>query len=154
MKITKNKFLLITITLFIGIILTTFTILMKAQYKPTKAITTAHNFFELMKNGKMEQAYSYTDKNNHVGKTLAQFNEKITKEWRNHGGNPHYTFKILRIFPFQSYGNVINRFITRRKINMDIISIDFLAQDIPFEIRLRSNKKGEWKVFYFQSHAM
>ncbi len=55
---------------------------------------------------------------------------------------------------FQSCGNRLRRRIFGRKIDPDSISIDHFVGEHPFETRLTSDDRGQWRIAFFQSHAM
>ena len=54
---------------------------------------------------------------------------------------------------FQSCGNRLRRWVSGRKIDPDIMSVDYVL-GAPFEVRLTSDDQGQWWISYFQSHAM
>ena len=55
---------------------------------------------------------------------------------------------------FQSCGNRLRRRIFGRKIDPDSINIDHFVGEHPFETRLTSDDRGQWRIAFFQSHAM
>jgi len=123
------------------------------SYVPPDAITVAERFLSLIKAGNFTEAYSLTTQDATSGKTLEQFQsnvrrrvaldslaQKQTIEWRGvHGG-------------FQTYGNRLRRWLAGRKIDPDVIGLQFDAGS-PVEVRVVSSPEGKWRVTYFQTHA-
>jgi hypothetical protein len=114
----------------------------------------AERFLSLIKAGNFPDAYSLTTQDAMSGKTLEQFQsnvrhrvavdslvQKQTIEWRGvHGG-------------FQTYGNRLRRWLAGRKINPDMIGLEFNAGGLPVEVRVVSSPEGKWRVSYFQTTA-
>ena len=123
------------------------------RYVPPEAITLAERFLSFIKAGNFTEAYSLTTQDAMTGRTLEQFQsnvrhrvaidsliQKQTIEWRGaHGG-------------FQTYGNRLRRWLAGRKIDPDIIDLEFDAGS-PVEVRVVSSPEGKWRVSYFQTHA-
>lgn len=123
------------------------------SYVPPEAIAVAERFLSLIKAGNFTEAYSLTTQDAMSGRTLEQFQsnvrhrvaldslaQKQTIEWRGvHGG-------------FQTYGNRLRRWLAGRKIDPDVIGLQFDAGS-PVEVRVVSSPEGKWRITYFQTHA-
>jgi hypothetical protein len=110
-------------------------------------------FLSLIKAGNFAEAYSLTTQDAMSGRTQEQFEsnvrhrvaidsliQKQTIEWRGvHRG-------------FQTYGNRLRRWLAGRKVDPDIIGLEFDAGS-PVEVRVVSSPDGKWRVAYFQTHA-
>jgi hypothetical protein len=124
------------------------------SYVPPEAIALAERFLSLIKAGNFPDAFSLTTQDAMSGRTLEQFQsnvrhrvavdslvQKQTIEWRGvHGG-------------FQTYGNRLRRWLAGRKINPDMIGLEFNAGGLPVEVRVVSSPEGKWRVSYFQTTA-
>jgi len=128
--------------------------LVTSSYVPRAPLEISRNFIDLIQAGDLGGAYLLTDQGAAVGSTLSAFEANIRRQLR------------IDVFPtdrpveligtrggFQSYGNRLRRWILGRKIDPDQVNLDYFFGP-PFEIRLRSNEIGEWRITFFQSHAM
>lgn len=123
------------------------------RYVPPDAIGLGERFLSLIKAGNFAEAYSLTTQDAMSGRTQEQFEsnvrhrvaidsliQKQTIEWRGvHRG-------------FQTYGNRLRRWLAGRKVDPDIIGLEFDAGS-PVEVRVVSSPDGKWRVAYFQTHA-
>ena len=129
-------------------------VLSRSSCLPDAPLAISRNFIDLVRAGEFDRAYQLTDRHISVGSTLAAFEAKIR------GQLP------IDIFPtspaaeligsrsgFQSCGNRLRRWVSGRKIDPDIMSVDYVL-GAPFEVRLTSDDQGQWWISYFQSHAM
>lgn len=148
----KHRKLILAILAFLMVGTTTggtFFLFTRKQCIPEKAMSRATAFLTFMIQDEAEKAWELTDKK----LPLSAFNEMVEREWKKHGGRKgDLRFSFTNAFPFQSCGNRWSRRL-RGKVEMDTISLDFLVQGHPFEVRLRSDQDGEWTVIYFQIHA-
>jgi hypothetical protein len=121
------------------------------SYVPPDAITLAKQFLSLIKAGNFAEAYSLTTQDAMSGRTLEQFQSNVrrrvavdslkqTIEWRGVRGG------------FQTYGNRLRRWLAGRKIDPDVIGLEFDAGS-PVEVRVVSSPEGKWRITYFQTHA-
>lgn len=121
------------------------------RYVPPDAIAAGERFLSLVKAGNFAEAYSLTTQDALPGRTLEQFEFNLRHrvavdalpakaEWRGVRGG------------FQTYGNRLRRLLAGRKLDPDIIGLEFEAGS-PVEIRLQSSPDGKWRVTYFQTHA-
>ncbi|EQA64143.1 hypothetical protein LEP1GSC062_4452 [Leptospira alexanderi serovar Manhao 3 str. L 60] len=62
-------------------------------------------------------------------------------------------FEIKELNPKQSYGNRLRRYLNGRKVEEDRLNVAYNPCGIPFQISLRLNQNGNWKVVNFQFHA-
>jgi hypothetical protein len=126
--------------------------LSRSSCAPDMPLTISRNFIDLVQAGELDRAYQLTDRRVSVGRTLAAFEANVR-------GQLHIdTFPIGRPVElmgrrsgFQSCGNRLRRWVFGHKIDPDSISFDF-SFGLPFEIRLTSDDKGQWRIAYFQSH--
>ena len=146
------------LTLFLVAITMTATgsgyVLSRSNCLPDAPLAISRNFIDLVRAGEFDRAYQLTDRRISIGRTLAAFEARI----RNQLG--------IDTFPaspaaeliggrngFQSCGNRLRRWVSGRKIDPDIMSFDYVF-GVPFEVRLTSDDQGQWRISYFQSHAM
>jgi hypothetical protein len=120
---------------------------------PTKAIGTAQAFVDRLNAGDMRGAYQLTEPRASVGTSLEEFASKVQYQLNADAFPLRRPVKFLGVRSgVQSYGNRLRRWIARRKIDPDQITVDYFF-GLPFEVRLASDGMGEWKVVFFQSHA-
>lgn len=148
----KYKQILI-VTLIICSVFISFYFLKNIQHKPIEAISISNNFLNLILTGRLEEAYSLTNKNAIIGTSLAIFKNKVDKEWIRHAGNVNCEYKLGYIFPKQSYGNRLHRYLKGNKVDLDRIYMNYNVCAHPLGITLNSNNNGDWKVINFQTHA-
>jgi len=149
----KKKYIFIGLLVFIGVISISFYALRNIQHEPVTAMSTSREFLNLMMADKLEQAYSLTNKNTIVGTTVEDFKRKVYKEWTRHGGNPGCKITLGNIFPKQSWGNRLRRYLKGGTGEMNWIYVNYYVCRIPFGITLKSDHNGDWRVTNFQSHA-
>ena len=128
--------------------------LSRSSCVPEEPLTIARNFIDLVQAGELDHAYLLTDQWMDVGRTLATFEAKIRWELRIDTFPTHRIVELIGICGFQSCGNRLRRRMFGRKIDPDSISIDHLVGGHPFETRLTSDDNGQWRIAFFQSHAM
>ncbi|MGA2142133.1 MAG: sugar:proton symporter [Brevinematales bacterium] len=146
-----RKIVLLAIFMAFCAVLISFYTLKNIQYEPAKAISASRQFLNLMKSGKLGQAYSLTATNS--GASLKRFQDKVYIEWTRHGGREDFNAVLDQVFPKQSYGNRLVRYLTGRKIEPDWLYVNYHAGGIPFGIKLISDSNGNWKIVNFESHA-
>ena len=129
-------------------------VLSRSNCLPDAPLAISRNFIDLVRAGELDRAYQLTDRRISVGSTLAAFEAKIR------GQLPIDTFPTSPAAEligsrrgFQSCGNRLRRWVSGRKIDPDIMSFDYVL-GAPFEVRLTSDDQGQWRISYFQSHAM
>jgi hypothetical protein len=129
--------------------------LLRSSCVPEEPLTISRNFIDLVQAGELERAYLLTDQQMDVGRTLATFEANIRWELRSDTFPTHRTVEFIGFRGgLQSCGNRLRRRMFGRKIDPDSISIDHFVGEHPFETRLTSDDKGQWRIAFFQSHAM
>lgn len=120
---------------------------LKAPYAFTEATQIAKNFVELLQVGDTQSAYQLTLKNALVGATPLEF--KAISAHQLCGSN----LVLVGHSPVQTNGNRFRRWLKATEIDMPEIRIEFEQGPCLFEVSLRHAVNGQWKVYYFQSHA-
>jgi hypothetical protein len=123
------------------------------RYVPGDAIETSQRFISLIESGNLRDAYALTTQDALSGSTFEAFTANAQNRI-GHGLFPNGTpirWKGIR-YGFQSYGNRLRRWLAGRKLDPDMISLEFDV-GAPVEVRLISPADGKWKISYFQSHA-
>jgi hypothetical protein len=120
---------------------------------PDAPWTISRNLIDLVRAGKISDAYALTDRRRSVGPDLAAFDANIRHQLAIDAFPTHRNVEISGNYTgFQSCGNRLRRWILGRKVDPDQISIDYDV-GLPFEIRLTSDDNGHWRIIFFQSHA-
>jgi hypothetical protein len=128
--------------------------LARVPYVPREPLAISREFVELIQAGDLTDAYRLTNHGAEVGRTLDAFEANIRHQLGieafpldrsialigTHGGS-------------QSYGNRPRRWIAGRKVDPDQVTVGY-DFGLPFEISLTSDDAGNWRIAYFQSHAM
>ena len=133
----------------------------RSQHNPTAAIRVASNFVNSLHRGDLESAYELTVRTGDVGSSFKEFSAIADREWFGHIRAMNISdIRTRAIFPFQSNGNRLRRRLSGRFVEMPVLTIDFLIESkdglrvVPFEVRCRYGDDGQWKVSYFQAHAL
>jgi hypothetical protein len=121
-------------------------------YVPRAPIAVSRNFVDLIQAGDLDGAYLLTNRKTSVGSSYAAFEANVRHQLCIDVFPTNRPVKLISTNPFQSYGNRLRRWIRGRKIDPDQVIVDYFI-GLPFELRLRSNDTGEWRITYFQSHA-
>jgi len=121
------------------------------RYVPPKAIEMSRRFISLIESGNLREAYTLTTQDDLSGPTLEAFETKTKSridqivftarppiQWVGERGG------------FQTYGNRLRRFLAGRKLDPDLLRLEFTV-GAPFEVRLVSFGNGKWKISYFQN---
>ncbi len=128
--------------------------LARLPYLPHEPLQISRDFVDRVQAGDLGGAYLMTDRGALVGSTLAAFEANVHRQL---GIDAFPTRRRVELIGarggFQSYGNRLRRWITGRKIDPDQVSVDYVVGP-PFEVRLRSDDMGRWRITFFQSHAM
>jgi hypothetical protein len=119
--------------------------LLKAEHKPSDAIAKAEDFVSLLKQEKFNEAYELTLKNELTGTTLTVFETKAKRQFC-------AVDKTTTTFPFQSNGNRWRRWYQGRTLDPAEITVEFEGSCL-FGVTLHNLSPGNWKVYFFQSHA-
>jgi hypothetical protein len=122
-------------------------------YTPDAAIGVANSFIDRINAGDLKGAYDLTGGDAAVGASFAEFDARLRHQLAIDILPLHRpaTFVGLRSGR-QSYGNRLRRWITGRKVDPDVVGVDY-SLGVPFEVRLASDERGNWRVIFFQSHA-
>ncbi|EMO20916.1 hypothetical protein LEP1GSC168_0473 [Leptospira santarosai str. HAI134] len=129
-----------------------FVALKNIQYKPTEAMSVSDDFLNRIATNKLDQAYALTNENAIVGTTFDQFQTNVRREWWIRD-NSNCDFEIKSIFPEQSYGNRLRRYLKNGKHIEPALLIFGYEPCGDFQILLRQNRNGQWKVVNFQRRA-
>jgi hypothetical protein len=103
--------------------------------------------------GDIDRAYLLTNRGPAVGSTLAAFANRIREQLGVTTFPLDRTIDVIGRHGIQSCGNRLRRWVLGRKIDPDELSVDYWF-DGPFEVRLGSDSNEQWRVIFFQSHAM
>src|SRR5215467_6682065 len=122
------------------------------NYIPRAPINISMNFVELIQAGDLGGAYLLTNQNAAVGISLAAFEANIRHQLAIDVFPSNRPIKLIGRNSLQSYVNRFRRWLMGRKNNPDQVIVDYYIK-LPFEVRLRSNDTGKWRITYFQSHA-
>jgi hypothetical protein len=118
---------------------------LKAEHRPQDAIAQAETFVFLLKSEKYGEAYDLTLKNELTGNTLADFETVAKRQFCS-------TDKTTTTFPLQSNGNRLRRWYQGRIVDPSEVTVEFAGACL-FGVTLHSLSPGNWKVYFFQSHA-
>lgn len=131
---------------------------LKQEYRPAIVVRTADQFITFLQNGELEKAHELTLKTGAIGKNLADFKINVDREWRLSNSEVERR-EINHVSSGQTYGNRVRRWLYRRNVDVDQISVDYTihAKDggglMLFEVRFFRTGENTWKISYFQSHA-
>jgi hypothetical protein len=123
------------------------------RYVPPEAVEISRRFISFIESGSLREAYALTTQDGLSGPTFESFESKI----KNRIGQivvearPPIQWVGVRN-GFQTYGNRLRRWLAGRKLDPDMLSLEFTV-GAPFEVRLVSSGDGKWKISYFQTHA-
>jgi hypothetical protein len=128
--------------------------LTRLRHQPDEPLQISRNFVDLVQAGDLDAAYRLTDRGTSVGSTPAAFEVNIRRQLGIDAFPTHRPVALIGARGGdQSCGNRLRRWIMGRKIDPDQVSVDYVAGP-PFEVRLRSDGVGGWRITFFQSHAM
>jgi hypothetical protein len=122
------------------------------SYVPRAPIEISRNFVDHIQAGDLNGAYLLTNQKAAVGSSLPAFEANIRHQLAIDVFPTTRPIKLIGTHSFQSYGNRLRRWLMGRKIDPDQVSVDYFI-GLPFEVCLRSNDTGEWRITYYQSHA-
>ncbi len=129
-------------------------LLSRSNCLPDAPLAISRNFIDLVRAGELDRAYQLTDRRISVGSTLTAFEAKIRNQLHIDTFSTSLAAELVGSRSgFQSCGNRLRRWVSGRKIDPDIVSFDYVFT-APFEVRLTSDDQGQWRISYFQSHAM
>jgi hypothetical protein len=123
------------------------------RYVPAEAVEISRRFISLIESGNLQEAYALTTQDGLSGATFEAF-ETRTRNRINQivfKDRPPIRWVGVRN-GFQTYGNRLRRWLAGRKLDPDLLSLEFTV-GAPFEVRLVPSGEGKWKISYFQTHA-
>lgn len=137
----------------LSVLLASFYFVATMQFVPKGAAQVAESFLTLLSDGNLEQAYDLTSQRGLAGSlvenSLAEFKAKLGT---NFSGFKN-TAQLQYVFPFQSQGNRLRRWLRGQEIEMPEITFDYTIGQVPYSLRLIYRGKGQWRVLYFGAHA-
>jgi hypothetical protein len=123
------------------------------RYVPAEAVEISRRFISLVESDNLREAYALTTQDSLCGTTFEAFETKTRNRISQivFADRPPIQWVGVRS-GFQTYGNRLRRWLARRKLDPDTLSLEFTV-GAPFEVRLVSSEQGKWKISYFQTHA-
>jgi hypothetical protein len=123
------------------------------RYVPSEAVEVSRQFIALIESGNLREAYALTTQDELSGSTFEAFETKARSRINQvvFAARPPIQWVGER-GGFQTYGNRLRRWLAGRKLDRDLLSLEFTV-GAPFEVRLVSVGEGKWKIRYFQTHA-
>lgn len=140
---------LTTVLIALGVssgLLASITIWLFSEYQPTQAYQVAVEFVQLVKAKELQTAYELTAKNSLVGRDAQTFQTVVEHTCLEGRGR-------IGVFPSQTNGNRLRRWLSGRKVDIDEIGFEFEDPICPITLKLRRNANNDWKVYFFESHA-
>jgi hypothetical protein len=120
---------------------------------PPAAVDVANTFIDRINVGDVPAAYRLTRQDASVGTSLGEFDLKLRRQLAIDAFPLHRSVNFIAVRGGgQSYGNRLRRWMSGRKVDPDIVDLDYVFA-VPFEIRLASDERGNWRVIFFQSHS-
>ena len=128
--------------------------LARVPYVPSEPLAISREFVERIQAGDLADAYRLTNQGADVGRTPDAFEANVRHELGVEAFPVDRSITLIGAHgAFQSYGNRLRRWIAGRKVDPDQVSVDYYFGP-PLEVRLTSDDAGNWRIIYFQSHAM
>ena len=118
---------------------------LQAEYTPVEPIKLAQEFIDLIHTKQFAKAHQLTMKNSFVGTTPEALQEISHRQMC-------AVTRMVRAFPFQSNGNRLRRWASGADIDMPEVSVEFDGGCL-LSVRVRQVGNGDWKIFYFATHA-
>jgi hypothetical protein len=141
------RFLILPLVLLITAVV--IGIWLKQGYEPREARATTEQFIDLLYQEDFKSAYQLTSKSGYVGKTETEFTAIAERE--RCSSKPVF----VSTFPFQSNGNRLRRWYTKRTRDMEIINIEFRDTNNTclLGITIKQKNNQTWRVIRFGRHA-
>jgi hypothetical protein len=140
------RFLILTLALLM--IAAAIGVWLKQGHEPTEARASAQQFIDLLYQEDFKAAYELTSKSGYVGKTEPEFTAIAERE--RCPSKPVF----VSTFPFQSNGNRLRRWYTKRTRDMEIINIEFRGTDNTCLLGITIKQENKtWRVIRFGRHA-
>ncbi|MDE1153755.1 MAG: hypothetical protein PW788_14570 [Micavibrio sp.] len=123
------------------------------RYIPPEPMDISRRFIDLVQAGDLPAAYLLTEQKGAVGATLKDFEANIRRQLGVTTFPMHRPIEMLGIRSGpQTYSNRLRRWLMGRRLDSDLISIDYYVS-LPFEVRVAFHD-DKWRIVYFQSHAI
>jgi hypothetical protein len=123
------------------------------HYVPSNAVDMSRRFISLIESGNLREAYALTTQDDLSGSTFEAFEAKTRNRINQIVFAAHPPIQwVGERGGFQTYGNRLRRWLVGRKLDPDLLSLEFIA-GAPFEVGLVSVGEGKWKIKYFRTHA-
>ncbi len=101
-------------------------------------------FLRLLKARELDKAYELTTKAGLVGADAAAFQKKVAGECLEGRG-------VSYMFPPQTNGNRLRRWIYRRDVEMPEVGVEFEDPLCPVRMTLRRDQNKKWKVYFLKA---
>ncbi len=118
---------------------------LQAEYTPVEPIKLAQEFVDLIHTKQFAKAHQLTMKNSFVGTTPEALEEISQRQMC-------AVTRMVRAFPFQSNGNRLRRWASGAEVEMPEVNVEFDGGCL-LSVRVRRVGAGDWKIFYFATHA-
>ena len=142
-----------------------FICLAKKQYYPKALIIQSEQFIQFLYTNNLKSAYDLTTKKKEYYDISNPFLFKKAVERQ---AKSFLKANIIEVqyrtsFPSQTYGNRLRRWFAGREINTKQKSVNFfiyindkkdINSVVPFEVRWKLQPDQNWKILFFQSHAI
>jgi hypothetical protein len=115
------------------------------QYSHEQEILTAHRFVELLRDQNYDSAFELTTKSKVWGYDGESFHQFAPRQLCGQ-------FSVTEVFPFQSNGNRIKRWVRNETADMPEVNVQYSGSCF-FRVTLRRVANGDWQVLKFGSHA-
>ena len=118
---------------------------LKQRYPAHEQVELAETFVELLRSQRVAEAYELTMKTRMDLPTNEGFSVFAPRQICG-------SFRISEVFPFQSRGNRLRRWISRQEVEMPELNIQYMG-DCAFRITIRRDAQQALKIYKFGSHA-
>ena len=118
---------------------------LKRQHSAHEQIQLADNFVSLLRSQRVAEAYELTMKSGMYLPSNEDFAEFALRQICG-------SFKRTDIFPFQSNGSWLKKWVSGREVEMPELNIQYMG-DCAFRVTIRRDSEYALKVYKFGSHA-
>ena len=119
---------------------------LKQQYPARDQTQVAETFVNFLRSQRVAEAYELTMKTRMDLPTEEDFTAFAPRQICG-------AFKVAEVFPVQSNGNRLRRWMSGQEVEMPEVNIQYLG-DCAFRVTLRRDAEQKWKIFKFASHAL
>ena len=141
----SRKILVIAVVLAVGLAFLGAWTWLKRQHPAHEQIQLAESFVSLLRSQRVAEAYELTMKS---GMELPTDEDFAVFAPRQICG----TFERTDIFPFQSNGSRLRRWVIGREVEMPELNVQYMG-DCAFRVTIRRDTEYKLKVYKFGSHA-